>query len=85
MLLAGFPPRSTPRTFPLAPPEPRSPTAGGFTARKRDVVEAFEREYFADLARQCQGNVSEMARQSSLKRHHVRAYLRKYGIDRHGG
>jgi len=24
--------------------------------------------------------VSEMARQSGMERHHVRAYLRKYGI-----
>ena len=28
------------------------------------------------------GNVSEMARQSGMERHHVRAYLRKYGIDK---
>ena len=28
------------------------------------------------------GNVSEMARQSGMERHHVRAYLRKYGIEK---
>ena len=26
--------------------------------------------------------MSEMARQSGMERHHVRAYLRKYGIDK---
>ena len=36
------------------------------------------------LARRSKGNVSEMARQSGMERHHVRAYLRKYGIDKTG-
>jgi DNA-binding NtrC family response regulator len=53
-----------------------------FAAAKRDAVAAFERSYFTDLASRCQGNVSEMARQSGMERHHVRAYLRKYGIAR---
>ncbi|MGO8997092.1 MAG: sigma 54-interacting transcriptional regulator [Polyangiaceae bacterium] len=54
--------------------------ATAFSEAKRLAVSAFEREYFASLARTAKGNVSEMARQSGMERHHVRAYLRKYGI-----
>ena len=53
-----------------------------FSAAKRAAVAAFERDYFTELVRRCDGNVSEMARQSGMERHHVRAYLRKYGIER---
>ncbi|HEY1954869.1 MAG TPA: sigma 54-interacting transcriptional regulator [Polyangiaceae bacterium] len=55
---------------------------GGFAEAKRDAVSAFERDYFTALVRRAKGNVSEMARQSGMERHHVRAYLRKYGIDK---
>ncbi len=62
---------------------PRVPGAsGGFGEAKRGAVAAFEREYFTGLAKRCKGNISEMARQSGMERHHVRAYLRKYGIDK---
>jgi DNA-binding NtrC family response regulator len=54
----------------------------GFTDAKRTAIAAFERDYFVGLAKRCKGNVSEMARQSEMERHHVRAYLRKYGIDK---
>ena len=54
----------------------------GFGEAKRTAVAAFERDYFGGLARRCKGNVSEMARQSGMERHHVRAYLRKYRIDK---
>jgi DNA-binding NtrC family response regulator len=53
-----------------------------FGEAKRDAIGAFEREYFTGLTRACKGNISEMARQSGMERHHVRAYLRKYGIDK---
>jgi DNA-binding NtrC family response regulator len=53
-----------------------------FGEAKRDAIGAFERDYFSGLARACKGNVSEMARQSGMERHHVRAYLRKYGIEK---
>jgi DNA-binding NtrC family response regulator len=53
-----------------------------FGESKRAAVSAFEREYFSNLARRCKGNVSEMARQSGMERHHVRAYLRKHKIDK---
>jgi DNA-binding NtrC family response regulator len=56
--------------------------AGSFGEEKRTAIAAFEREYFTGLARRSKGNVSEMARQSGMERHHVRAYLRKYGIDK---
>jgi DNA-binding NtrC family response regulator len=54
----------------------------GFSDAKRTAISAFERDYFMSLAKRSKGNVSEMARQSGMERHHVRAYLRKYGIDK---
>ncbi len=54
--------------------------ATAFSESKRAAVAAFERDYFTNLARATKGNVSEMARQSGMERHHVRAYLRKYGV-----
>jgi DNA-binding NtrC family response regulator len=53
-----------------------------FGEAKRGAIAAFERDYFIGLAKRAKGNVSEMARQSGMERHHVRAYLRKYGLDR---
>ena len=53
-----------------------------FSEAKRASIAAFEREYFSGLTKRCKGNVSEMARQSGMERHHVRAYLRKYRIDK---
>jgi DNA-binding NtrC family response regulator len=62
----------------------RSGGGGGtaFSEAKRSAIVAFEREYFGGLTKRCKGNVSEMARQSGMERHHVRAYLRKYRIDK---
>ncbi len=59
-------------------------TTGGtaFSEAKRAAIVGFEREYFNGLTKRCKGNVSEMARQSGMERHHVRAYLRKYRIDK---
>jgi DNA-binding NtrC family response regulator len=54
----------------------------GFSEAKRTAIAGFERDYFTSLAKRSKGNVSEMARQSGMERHHVRAYLRKYGIDK---
>ena len=59
---------------------PTSPTA--FSEAKRGAIAAFERDYFGSLSKRAKGNVSEMARQSGMERHHVRAYLRKYGIEK---
>jgi DNA-binding NtrC family response regulator len=56
--------------------------ATAFSDAKRQAVVVFERSYFAELAKRAKGNVSEMARQSGMERHHVRAYLRKYGLDK---
>ncbi len=55
-----------------------------FAEAKRQAISSFEREYFRDLAGRAKGNVSEMARQSGMERHHVRAFLRKYAIDKTG-
>ncbi|HEY0192694.1 MAG TPA: sigma 54-interacting transcriptional regulator [Kofleriaceae bacterium] len=62
-----------------------SQPATAFSDAKRQAVVVFERSYFGDLARRAKGNVSEMARQSGMERHHVRAYLRKYGLDKTAG
>ncbi len=62
---------------------PRTGSAAtAFSEAKRGAVAAFEREYFSGLSKRAKGNVSEMARQSGMERHHVRAYLRKYGIEK---
>lgn len=72
----------------------RPPTASGsmapgadleslpFGDAKRGAVAQFEKDYFVSLARRAKGNVSEMARQAGMERHHVRAYLRKYGVEK---
>jgi DNA-binding NtrC family response regulator len=58
--------------------------ATAFSEAKRAAIANFERDYFTSLAKRASGNVSEMARQSGMERHHVRAYLRKYSIDKGG-
>jgi DNA-binding NtrC family response regulator len=69
-----------------AAPDERGRGATGpqtaFAEAKRGAIATFERDYFSQLARGAKGNVSEMARQSGMERHHVRAYLRKYGIEK---
>ncbi len=61
---------------------PSKQAATAFSEAKRGAIAAFERDYFSSLSRGAKGNVSEMARQSGMERHHVRAYLRKYGIEK---
>jgi DNA-binding NtrC family response regulator len=51
-----------------------------FQEAKREVLTRFERDYFAALAEEAKGNVSEMARRAGMERAHVRAYLRRHGI-----
>jgi DNA-binding NtrC family response regulator len=64
------------------PGEASKLAATAFSEAKRTAIASFERDYFTSLARGAKGNVSEMARQSGMERHHVRAYLRKYGIEK---
>ncbi|MEO7111739.1 MAG: sigma 54-interacting transcriptional regulator [Polyangiaceae bacterium] len=66
---------------PIESPRGSGP-ATAFSEAKRSAVSAFERDYFTSLTKRSNGNVSEMARQSGMERHHVRAYLRKYHIDK---
>jgi DNA-binding NtrC family response regulator len=65
-----------------AEPEQSTQSATAFSEAKRRAVAAFERNYFVDLNKRAKGNISEMARRSGMERHHVRAYLRKYGLDK---
>jgi DNA-binding NtrC family response regulator len=57
-------------------------TVTAFAEAKRNALVTFERDYFTNLSAAAKGNVSEMSRQSGMERHHIRAYLRKYGIDK---
>jgi DNA-binding NtrC family response regulator len=59
--------------------EARAPITA-FAEAKRQSLQEFERAYFGALHESAGGNVSEMARQSGMERHHVRAYLRKHKI-----
>jgi DNA-binding NtrC family response regulator len=59
--------------------EARAPITA-FAEAKRQALVEFERSYFTALSEAATGNVSEMARQSGMERHHVRAYLRKHKI-----
>jgi DNA-binding NtrC family response regulator len=59
--------------------EARAPITA-FAEAKRHSLQDFERGYFGALYESAAGNVSEMARQSGMERHHVRAYLRKHKI-----
>jgi DNA-binding NtrC family response regulator len=65
-----------------AEPEQSTQLATAFSEAKRLANAAFERNYFVDLSKRAKGNISEMARRSGMERHHVRAYLRKYGLDK---
>jgi DNA-binding NtrC family response regulator len=69
-------------TLAREPRETAAQPSTAFSEAKRTAVAAFERDYFTALAKRAKGNVSEMARQSGMERHHVRAYLRKYGVDK---
>jgi len=71
-----------PSALPVA--QDASTPQSAFAEAKRQAIGLFERDYFTALARRAKGNVSEMARQSGMERHHVRAYLRKYGIEKGG-
>jgi DNA-binding NtrC family response regulator len=65
-----------------AEPEQSTQLATAFSEAKRQAVAAFEKNYFVDISKRAKGNISEMARRSGMERHHVRAYLRKYGLDK---
>jgi DNA-binding NtrC family response regulator len=69
-------------TLARGPGDGASEPTTAFGEAKRTAIASFERDYFLGLAKRAKGNVSEMARQSGMERHHVRAYLRKYGVDR---
>jgi DNA-binding NtrC family response regulator len=51
-----------------------------FQVLRREVLEAFEREYFAKLHRESGGNLSEMSRRSGIARSTVREYLQRLGL-----
>ncbi len=66
--------------LPLEGGRAAAPPVSAFSEAKREAVATFERNYFAGLFAAAEGNVSEMARRSGMERHHIRAFLRKYGL-----
>jgi len=63
-------------------PGPAAAPVAAFVDAKRAAILAFEKEYFATLLQGTGANVSEMARRSGMERHHVRAFLRKHGLEK---
>jgi len=73
-----------------SPPSP-APTQGSsrecrggspsFQARKREVLEAFEREYLTGLLSEHRGNVTSAARAAGKERRELGRLLRKRGLD----
>jgi DNA-binding NtrC family response regulator len=51
-----------------------------YAVRKREVLDALERDYFGRLYREASGNLSEMARRSGLSRPTVREILERHGL-----
>lgn len=84
VLLIQAPPRSlpAPRPFHRVADDADHGFAGHAfpAARKRAALEAFERDYWTTSFEETGGNISEIARRSGMERHHVRPYLRKYGL-----
>jgi transcriptional regulator with GAF, ATPase, and Fis domain len=52
-----------------------------FRELKREVVEAFEREYTRELLRKYQGNLAAAARQARMDRKNLWSLVKKYRID----
>jgi DNA-binding NtrC family response regulator len=59
-----------------APPQ----TNVTFRDAKQDALGRFERDYFAALFQETNGNISEIARRADVERAHVRMYLRRHGL-----
>ena len=55
------------------------PQALPFTQAKAEAIAVFERQYIADVLRECSGNVSKAARRSGLDRSNFRRVMQKYG------
>jgi DNA-binding NtrC family response regulator len=63
----------------------RSPAAGAaprlsFRRAKAQLVNAFERDYVADLLSHFQGNISEAAREGGIDRVHLHRLIKKYAL-----
>jgi DNA-binding NtrC family response regulator len=58
----------------------RGSTSQSFHVRKRDLLDAFEQDFFARLYKETDGNLSEMSRRSGLSRPQVREYLERLGL-----
>jgi DNA-binding NtrC family response regulator len=63
-------------------PEEGPPDAeADFHQAKARMIDRFERGYLAELMQQHRGNLSAASRASGLVRHHLRALLRRHGIE----
>jgi DNA-binding NtrC family response regulator len=52
-----------------------------FKDAKGQIVEAFEREYLADLLRRHHGNISAAAREAGIDRNYIHRLVKKYNLD----
>ncbi|MCC7537678.1 MAG: sigma 54-dependent Fis family transcriptional regulator [Deltaproteobacteria bacterium] len=61
-----------------------TPARGGprplYREAKESALEAFERDYFAGLMADNDGNITRAAAQAGLERHHLRAMLKRRGL-----
>jgi len=67
--------------FPEQVAAPRAEERVDFHTAKARLVERFEQTYLEQLLREQRGNMSAAARESGVARHHLRALLKKHGID----
>ena len=66
---------------PAGAPGSRLDLSKRFRDLKREVVEAFEREYTEELLRAHDGNIAAAARHAGLDRKNLWALAKKYDID----
>jgi DNA-binding NtrC family response regulator len=72
----AVPEKSIADTAPTAPID----MSGGFHSAKDRVVEAFERQYFADALRRSNGNISKAAQSSGVSRRFLHRAINTHGL-----
>ncbi|MDE2237744.1 MAG: sigma-54-dependent Fis family transcriptional regulator, partial [Elusimicrobia bacterium] len=72
-------PEDLPENLVSAPTEPLE-ARGGFVERKRQGIQAFEREYFDALLKEHHGNAKAAAQAAALPLSNLYWYLKKYGL-----
>lgn len=66
----------------LGPGHLRAPDAGvPFKEAKQQMVDAFERDYLAQLLQRCGWNLSRASRESGVARFYLRQLIKKHGLE----